>query len=219
MAKLNWLDKFAQEQSKKMKKQASFNKTAEQIIINQEEIPNAVDGQELSYNNEMYRVLNANFKDDIGPGILLEKLNKQASFTDGDVLPDEMSMEMGVDSINFNGIKATVAPERAVKEDQNINDLHIEVRDVVEQDKYNKEAIETEQQIALENSIDRTTPYGRYNRIEKRVLETVDFLECEEFVDENKDGICDTCGLPEDECEEEIEDVISNKILNRIFDK
>ena len=240
MSKLNWLDKFAQEQSKKMKKTASFNKQAEQIIVDQDDVPGAVDGQELSYNNQLYKVVNANFQDEMGPGVILERI---AGFECGEILPEEMSMEMGTGTVPCtDGTKVTVAPERAVQPNQGNSDLHIEVRDTVEVDKFNQEAVETESQIAQENAIDRTVPEGKYNRIEKRIqdkltfdsvedtLETteedVETLEedtsesteegCEDFTDVDEDGICDTCGLPEEECEED-KKIISNRILSKLF--
>ena len=175
MSKLNWLDKFAEEQSKKMKKTASFKRCAEQIIVDQEDVPGAIDGQELSYKNELYKVLNANFQDEMGPGVVLEKISKTAEF-DGEVLPQEMSMEMGTDVAPETPVdtkKVTDAPEKAVQPDQGNAGLHIEVRDTVEVDKFYEEAAETEKQIAEENAIDRTVPEGKYNRIERRIQQMV----------------------------------------------
>lgn len=171
--KLNWLDKFAEDQSKKMQKQASLNKVAEQIIVNPDEVPDAIDGQEVLYNNESYKVVNANFSDEIGSGVVLEKISKVTEAElDGEVLPAEMSMEMGTDvapTTPAGQKKVTDAPEKAVQPDQGNAGLHIEVRDTVEVDKFNEEAIETENQIAQENAIDRTVPEGKYNRILQRM--------------------------------------------------
>ena len=171
--KLNWLDKFAEDQSKKMQKQASLNKVAEQIIVNPDEVPDAIDGQEVLYNNESYKVVNANFSDEIGSGVVLEKISKVTEAElDGEVLPAEMSMEMSTDvapTTPAGQKKVTDAPEKAVQPDQGNAGLHIEVRDTVEVDKFNEEAIETENQIAQENAIDRTVPEGKYNRILQRM--------------------------------------------------
>ena len=250
MSKLNWLDKFAEEQSKKMKKTASFKRCAEQIIVDQEEVPGAIDGQELSYKNELYKVLNANFQDEIGPGVVLEKISKTAEF-DGEVLPQEMSMEMGTDVAPETPVgtkKVTDAPERAIQPDQGNAGLHIEVRDTVEVDKFYEEAAETEKQIAEENAIDRTVPEGKYNRIERRIqemvptevpaedvetvetfeeevpVEEVEEVETEETFEEEvptEEVVEEETSNEEDleECEENKKQIVSNRILSKIFNR
>lgn len=70
--KLNWLDSFAESQAKKMNKTASLNKQAEQIIVDPEEIPGAVEGKEVTYNNKKYTVINPKYSDEIGAGVVLE---------------------------------------------------------------------------------------------------------------------------------------------------
>ena len=263
MSKLNWLDKFAEEQSKKMQKTASFKKVAEQIIVDTDEIPDAIDGQEVSYKNKLYKVLNANYKDEIGSGIVLEKIAE----LDGEVLPAEMSMEMGTDvapTTPEGQKKVTEAPEKAVQPDQGNAGLHIEVRDTVEVEKFNQEAVETEQQVAQENAVDRTTPEGKYNRIEKRIQEMtqveapvveevvteevvedlpVEEVETEETFEEEvptdeieiaEDSVEEVeqpeeveeteeveteCELTEEECEEDKKQIISNRILSKIFNR
>lgn len=72
--KLGWLDKFAEEQAAKMEKTASLNKKAEQIIVDTDEIPGAEAGKEVTYKGAAYKVVDANYKDEIGVGVVLEKI-------------------------------------------------------------------------------------------------------------------------------------------------
>ena len=185
----------------------------------------------------MYKVLNASFEDEKGPGVVLEKI---AEF-EGGTLPEEMSMEMGAPTVTDTQ-KCTVAPEKAIQPDQGNNGLHIEVRDTVEVDKFNQEATETESQIAQENAVDRTTPEGKYNRIELRIQNTLPVespamdetvidapITDEQTVDEPSiedveipdETDCVDCEDPNCECnqddESEEKQIVSNKILSRIF--
>lgn len=71
--KISWLDQFAEDQAKKMEKTASIKK-AEQVIVSPEDVPGAVNGSEINYNNAMYKVVDANYQDEVGAGVVLEKV-------------------------------------------------------------------------------------------------------------------------------------------------
>lgn len=185
--KMNWLDKFAEEQEKKLTKKASLEKKADQVIVDAEEFPDVENGQEVTYNDEMYKVVNNKFADEVGPGVLLEKVSvKEAGIEDESVVVDSidpidpvntvdetMNQEMGTSTL-FNvetpigGKKVTDAPEHATQPDQGaMYDIDVQT---AESDKFNAEAIQTEQQIASENTVDGTTPEGRVNRILQRMM-------------------------------------------------
>ena len=75
MAKnIDWLDQFANDQYKQLKKTASINKIAEQIIVNCSAYPNAKIGSLVDYENNKYKVIDTEYHDKSGPGILLEKV-------------------------------------------------------------------------------------------------------------------------------------------------
>jgi hypothetical protein len=69
--KISWLEKFAEDQEKKISKTASLNKKAEQTIVDTEDIPGAADGQVVTFNGLKYNVVNASYQDELGTGILL----------------------------------------------------------------------------------------------------------------------------------------------------
>lgn len=152
--KISWLDKFAEEQAGKMEKTASSDTKTddviEQIILNREDIPNVEQDSIVEYKSVQYRVVNANYQDEKGEGLLLEKVSMKA-------------------------------PERAMVDPGNI--YHIEVRDTVEEDKFREEAQKTEQQIASENAVDRTTPEGRYKKINPLLQRAVGLVNQEDEVE------------------------------------
>lgn len=83
MKEIKWLSDFAVEQAAKLQKTASLNKKAAQIIVNCDDVPGACNGQEVTYKNEKYTVVDASFQDEAGAGIVLEKLGEGEEVVDG----------------------------------------------------------------------------------------------------------------------------------------
>ena len=79
MKKIDWLESFAEEQLKKqgMKKTASLNKVAEQIIVDCGDYPEAKVGSMVDYQNAKYKVIDTEYEDMEGPGIVLEKVAEE----------------------------------------------------------------------------------------------------------------------------------------------
>jgi hypothetical protein len=190
--KLNWLDSFAETQAAKMTKTASLNKKAEQIIVDPEEIPGAIDGKEVTYKDRKYTVVNAAYSDEIGNGIVLEASEEDkkvnAGLEDLNLEKEEVSVEETVPAEVINEVPATVGPMDAPMTMEmglptgtttmpagsmgaqeyhytNPGDVYSigDVRDQVEVQKFQGEATETEQAISQENAIDRTVPEGKYS--------------------------------------------------------
>lgn len=236
---MNWLDKFAQDQAKKMEKTASSNEETEQFIIGTDDLDVEVnDGDEVVYKDDTYKVINSSYSDAEGDGILLEKISVKEAAKVKDEEDEELKIEVDFDEENEEVDVEVELDEEEVdveveeieedleekleddvdklletedieiyeeeeKEDSKINVpemememgtenvpapsgdeqeyarnnpgevYHIEVRDGAEQDKFENEAVETENQIAEENAVDRTTPEGRYsnNRIFNRMID------------------------------------------------
>lgn len=79
--KIDWLEQFANDQYKQLQKTASINKIAEQIIVNCSTYPNAKVGSLVDYENNKYKVIDTEYHDKSGPGILLEKIAEVESPT------------------------------------------------------------------------------------------------------------------------------------------
>lgn len=154
MKKLNWLDKFAQEQFSKeqMKKEASLKKVADQIIVSPEDVPGATNGAEVQLNGETFKVVDANFSDEIGQGVVLEKVAAYEGLEQ-----DPMGMAMGVPA-------TSVSPQPAGQEYARTDMNTTQQTYTNEEDaQYGQSsAPATEQQVAGENAVDRTTVPGRY---------------------------------------------------------
>jgi len=209
--KLSWLDKFAEEQASKMEKTASLEKKAEeQIIVDFDEIPDAETGASVNYKGASYKVVDANYNDEIGAGIILEK---EAALEDEKV---EEALEAPVVEK-----KVTDAPEMARTNPGDIYD--IEVRDTVEVQKFEGEAAETASNIAAENAIDGTTPEGKVNRILQRIKATpvVPAIEEAPVVEEVKEEVLAVEEVKEETIVEEIpadgEEIMANRIFKRMI--
>lgn len=72
--KIEWLDKFANDQYKKMTKTASRAKIANQIIVDRSMYPNVKVGSLVDYDNNKYKVVDTKYRDKSGPGLLLEEV-------------------------------------------------------------------------------------------------------------------------------------------------
>lgn len=156
--KLTWLDKFAQEEFNKeqMKKEASLKRVAEQIVVSPEDVPGAQNGAEVQYNGESFKVVDANFSDEVGPGVVLEK---SAAASDGaytGLEQDPMGLSMGVPATSV----APAAPGQQYHYTKNeIQQTYTNDEDA----QYGQSsAPATEQMIAGENSVDRTTVPGKF---------------------------------------------------------
>ena len=169
--RLSWLDNFAEEQNKKI---ASIKKT-ERVIVDVDTIKNAKNGENVKMDNVNYKVVNASFEDESGKGILLEK---------------SLCPECNKDECECKKSKiAMVAQEYARTDPGNV--YHIEVRDTVEQQKFQDAAMETEQAIAMEDSIDGTSGATRPNRIleKAKAIMTPVFEETKEVAPEAEENV------------------------------
>lgn len=125
MAKnIDWLDQFAVDQYKQLKKTASINKIAEQIIVNCSAYPNAKIGSLVDYENNKYKVIDTEYHDKSGPGILLEKVADLESPTaSGEVSTKDGTVPASTtdNSNSANcGDPACGLPKTAAKEDEDI---------------------------------------------------------------------------------------------------
>lgn len=134
MKKMEWLDKFAEEQKKNaIKKVTASNKRTlakldgyDMIILSKNMLPNAVNGNTVKYRNKKWKVVNASYKDAIGSGVVLAS-----------------------------------AEQRAYTDPGNVYDYN--VRETTEIPDFEAAAQETAEQIAREDAVDHcTTPDARY---------------------------------------------------------
>lgn len=154
--KLNWLDKFAQEQAKKeaMKKEASLKRVANQIIVSPEDVPNVKDGQTVEFNGEQFKVVDANYSDEIGPGVVLERVAAYEGLE-----KDPMGLSMGVPA-------SSVTTPSSQGQEYARTKLDIQQTYTNDEDAQwgQSSAPATEQEIAGENAVDRTTVPGHYTK-------------------------------------------------------
>lgn len=151
--KLNWLDKFAEEQAAKMQKVASTTKVAEdqEVIVSPEDVPGAADGAVVEFNGEKFEVINANYSDDYGPGVVLK-----AAAYEG-LEQDPMGMSMGVPASSVS--PAPAGQEYARNEGNPTQQTYTNDEDA----QWGSSSVPaTEQQIAAEDSVDRTTVPGKF---------------------------------------------------------
>ena len=202
---IKWLTQFAEQEAAKakLKKEASV-KVAQQTIVNKSDYPEVTAGSIVDFENAKYKVVNTDYVDELGNGIVLEKLAEDG--TDGsdgsggeevsmdggegtettaalveEELPEDpaaapVEEEVAVDPtasadvpVAPGGKKVTDAPERARNE--MVGDYDIEVRDSVEVPKFNEEAVATEQAIAAEDAVDRTTVENHYTWNQNRIVD------------------------------------------------
>lgn len=154
MKKLSWLDKFAQDQAAKINKTASLNKKAEQAIVDADSVPGAQNGSVIEFMGEQYRVVDANFQDDKGAGVLLEK----AAAYEG-LQGDPMGLSMGAPA-------TSVAPQGAGQTYHRVDPGNVYQTYDNDQDAQwgSDSAGATVQETAGENAVDRTTIPGHYTK-------------------------------------------------------
>lgn len=168
----DWLEKFAlSQQAPKMKKMAS------QVIVNKTDLVDACDGDIVSYDNAKYKVVDCNYCDDKGEGVVLEKC---ASLV-GD--PMEVAMGTSIDYATNNDVKE----QEYARTEPIIENIDPDKADV---DKFTDAANATEDAIAQENAIDGTTGYTYPNRILQRIIDKYTAVP-DATVDESKDSTTD----------------------------
>jgi len=146
---MSWLDSVAEQMKAKQEK---VEKTASKKVMSKEEINERVKkaskiavkksllkkasvGNKVKYNGFMWEVIDTNFKDAAGEGIVLKKIAEISSK------------------------KVTDPAEYARTDPGDVYDY--EVRDSYEVPELNETAANTEVRISQENAMDRTTPAGR----------------------------------------------------------
>jgi len=146
MKNIEWLDKFVSqqtEQTNKMKKTASQKKKVvadlskyDMIVIPKEKLQNVKNGSKVKYNQMLWKVVNASYKDARGTGVVLSKI-------------------AGIST------KPLTSPEeRAYTDPGNVYDYN--VRETSEVPDFESAANATAEQIARENAVDHsTTPAAR----------------------------------------------------------
>lgn len=136
-----------------MNKVASTTKVAEQVIVSPEDVPNAEEGATIEFNGEQFNVVNANFSDEMGPGVVLER----AAAYEG-LEQDPMGMSMGA--------PASSVSTPSSQGQQYHYDLNNNTQQTYDNDQDaawgQSSAPATEQMIAGENAVDRTTVPGHY---------------------------------------------------------
>lgn len=134
MKKMEWLDKFAEEQKKNATKKVTASKKRpianlngyDMIILSKNMLPNAVNGNTVKYRNKKWKVVNASYKDAMGSGVVLAS-----------------------------------AEQRAYTDPGNVYDYN--VRETTEIPDFEAAAQATAEQIAREDAVDHcTTPDARY---------------------------------------------------------
>ena len=185
---IKWLTQFAEKEAAKakLKKEASV-KVAQQTIVNKSDFPDVTAGSVVDFENAKYKVVNTDYVDELGNGVILEKLAEgedagdEVSMGGGDgtdgtettaaLVEEELPEEPVEAPVAVPGMtkKVTDAPERARNEV--IDNYDIEVRDSVEVPKFNEEAVATEQAIAAEDAVDRTSVENHYTWNQNRIVD------------------------------------------------
>lgn len=141
MKKIDWLEQFADDYNKTMTKTASAKKKAQQVIVDRSEFPKAVNGSLVSYANAQYKVVNAEFEDEQGPGMILEKVSdfEDGGCEDGTCVTDEK--ECGDSTVTLADLKGLFendvpeVEEETVEEEVAEDEIPEAVDEVVEEPK------------------------------------------------------------------------------------
>ena len=89
--KITWLEQFANSYNEELQKTASKVKIADQIIVDCSAYPDVKVGSFVDYKDNKYKVVDTEFRDSAGPGIVLEKL------AEGEEMPEDVATDMPVD--------------------------------------------------------------------------------------------------------------------------
>jgi hypothetical protein len=111
--RLGWLEEFAQQQAKKMQKQASVEnkeattvKEGDKIIVDTDVAPKADQDDEITYQNNPYKVVDADFEDDHGPGLVLRALSIEADEDEDDDVEIEVEDDdVDIDDVDFGDLE------------------------------------------------------------------------------------------------------------------
>lgn len=224
MKKLNWLEQFAKQQQEKLNKTASLEKKAEQAVVDADVLSTTEQDATVEFMGEQYKVVDANYSDEKGPGVLIEKI----AF---------------VEEIPAVEVPAATGGQEYARSEMNTTEQTY----TNDEDAANSQnaAAATEQAIAQENAVDRTTVDGHYSTTPAAVIETPEEIVVEETpeiteevpaeevtevteeisteetpVEETQEEVTEenTEEVQEDVTEEVKEDKLaSNRILARIF--
>jgi hypothetical protein len=187
---------MAQKEQQKMQKQASTKKKTKEVIVSPKDVPNAKNGRVVSYKGQKYRVVQANYRDSKGPGVVLAAYEGLEN--------DPMGMSLGADpsSLQSGGSQG----QEYARTRLDIEQTYDFDQDVA----WGTESAQaTADQIAAENATDRTTVDGYYSRpqggmgVQAPVADDLDGLGDDEFQEESTD---DLDGLGDDEFQEELTD-------------
>lgn len=149
--KIEWLDSFAENYAKDIKKTAS-KVQKEDIIVDKNDVKGAKLGDVINFQGKLYKVADLNFEDEKGPGVVLNEVGTDVPTS------DPMSMSMGTEVSGLTNGKSSQEYART-----NPGDVyHYETRDNVEQSAFEQSAAETAQQIEKERAFDRSTVPGHY---------------------------------------------------------
>ena len=149
--KIEWLDSFAENYAKDIKKTAS-KVQKEDIIVDKNDVKGAKLGDVINFQGKLYKVADLNFEDEKGPGVVLNEVGPDVPTS------DPMSMSMGTEVSGLTNGKSSQEYART-----NPGDVyHYETRDDVEQSAFEQSATETAQQIEKERASDRSTVPGHY---------------------------------------------------------
>jgi len=103
MKNCKWLENFANDEYKKMKKTASKKKIAEQIIVDCSDYPNAKVGSLVDYKSGRYKVVDTDFHDINGPGVVIEKIAEGEDIDMNNVPTDGGTVEASINDNECDG--------------------------------------------------------------------------------------------------------------------
>ena len=235
--KIDWLENFAESYSKEIKKNTkTASRVKNELIIEKALVKGAKLGDKVKLNGKMYRIADLDFEDEKGPGVVIEEMEEPMAEEAPAVL-DPMVMEMGREVA-----PVVSAPERAVADPGNVYDLDVRSQ---EQAKFEEEAVETERAIQEDavnvdltqrshevkpaRQVDEVAPMVPEMEVAPVMDDPVEPAmeeevcpECEEAPMEEE--VCPECEeapmeeeMDEEDDEEEIKPLASNRIFRRIM--
>lgn len=151
---VDWLEKFAQSQSKRNK---ALVKKASQIIVDKDDFPEAKNNDVVEYDCQQYKVINSDYLDEEGDGILLEKC---AGFEEENPIDVEVGTSKAYE-------ETSMKEQEYARVDPKTQDPDPRDEEVA---KFEEEARQTEEDIKIENAIDGTSGATRPNRILERMF-------------------------------------------------
>lgn len=153
--KLTWLDEFAKDfAAKSMNKTASLEKKAEQAVVDADALETTETGATVQFMGESYKIVDASYSDEKGPGVLIEKVAAYEGMEG-----DPMAVSMGVPA-------GAVAPGTGAQEYARTDANTTQTTYTNDEDAQfgQSGAAATEAEIAGENAVDRTTVPGHFTK-------------------------------------------------------